>query len=197
VEVYHLLDSANASIPPDIRAQFHRDEHDRVLFFTAPPIDASPIPKSARTLGHSIRYLAAKAREREAAKAASATSSRVTNDNPVPGTPTPEPLEFPGCSTARASASESGKDAPKVSSDTTRPKRKASEIEHENNENIKRLRDEALGLWCTEMQRGTELIYQQMHGDDWMAAMEETNQKLAAVQAQLKLRDNGYEGKRK
>jgi chromatin structure-remodeling complex subunit RSC1/2 len=67
VEVYHLNDSANASIPIDVRAQFHRDEHDRVLFFTAPPLDVSPIPEAAKTLGHSVRYLAAKARERSAA----------------------------------------------------------------------------------------------------------------------------------
>lgn len=64
VEVYHLSDSANASIPYDIRAQFHRDEHDRVLFFTAPPLDVPRIPGSAKKLGHSIRYLAAKAQER-------------------------------------------------------------------------------------------------------------------------------------
>jgi chromatin structure-remodeling complex subunit RSC1/2 len=68
VEVYHLSDSANATIPYDIRAQFHRDEHDRVLFFTAPPLDVSPIPESAKTLGHSVRYLAAKVRERVASQ---------------------------------------------------------------------------------------------------------------------------------
>ncbi len=66
VEVHRLPDTANASIPPDIRAQFHRDEQDHILFFTAPPLDAPRIPGTAKKLGHSIKYLAAKARERSA-----------------------------------------------------------------------------------------------------------------------------------
>lgn len=68
VEVYHLSDSANLNIPADIRAQFHRDEFDRVLFFTAPPLDVSPLPSSAKNLGHSIKYLAKKAKENAAKK---------------------------------------------------------------------------------------------------------------------------------
>ncbi|KFX92303.1 hypothetical protein V490_05440 [Pseudogymnoascus sp. VKM F-3557] len=66
VEVYHLSDIANASIPPDVREQFHRDEHDRVLFFTAPPLDVPRVPGGARVLGHSLKYLAKKARDEEA-----------------------------------------------------------------------------------------------------------------------------------
>jgi chromatin structure-remodeling complex subunit RSC1/2 len=70
VEVYHLSDTANASIPPDIRAQFHRDEQDHILFFTAPPLDVPRVPGAAKKLGHSIKYLAAKARERASSEAA-------------------------------------------------------------------------------------------------------------------------------
>jgi chromatin structure-remodeling complex subunit RSC1/2 len=79
-EVYHLSDSANLSIPYDIRAQFHRDEHDRVLFFTSPPMDVSLVPEPAKkTLRHSIKYLAAKARERNAAASSqSGTDSSAT-----------------------------------------------------------------------------------------------------------------------
>jgi chromatin structure-remodeling complex subunit RSC1/2 len=78
VEVYHLSDAANASIPPDIRAQFHRDEQDHILFFTAPPLDVPHIPGAAKKLGHSIKYLAAKARERTTSSATLADASSTT-----------------------------------------------------------------------------------------------------------------------
>jgi len=69
VEVYHLNDHANASIPPEIRQQFHCDEQGHVLFFTAPPIDPAGPVKEGAALGHSAKYLAAKAK-REALLAA-------------------------------------------------------------------------------------------------------------------------------
>ncbi|KAF2122046.1 chromatin structure-remodeling complex protein rsc1 [Lophiotrema nucula] len=66
VEVYILNDHANASIPPEIREQFQRDEQGRVLFFTAPPINSSQIvQKEGSALGHSARYLAAKKKRDE------------------------------------------------------------------------------------------------------------------------------------
>jgi chromatin structure-remodeling complex subunit RSC1/2 len=64
VEVYVMNDHANASIPPSIREQFQRDEKGRVLFFTAPPLNVEqPLTKNGRPLGHSARYLAAKAKK--------------------------------------------------------------------------------------------------------------------------------------
>jgi chromatin structure-remodeling complex subunit RSC1/2 len=75
VEVYIMPDHANASIPLEIREQFQRDEKGRVLFFTAPPLNVEqPLTKDGRTLGHSARYLAAKAKK-EALKAAKRTTS--------------------------------------------------------------------------------------------------------------------------
>ena len=64
VEVYHLSDGANSHIPPDIRAQFQCDEQGRVLWFTAPPLNTISVAEEAQknTAGHSIKYLAAKAR---------------------------------------------------------------------------------------------------------------------------------------
>jgi chromatin structure-remodeling complex subunit RSC1/2 len=57
-----LNDHANASIPPEIREQFQRDEQGRILFFTAPPLNTPTFAKNAdQILGHSARYLAAKA----------------------------------------------------------------------------------------------------------------------------------------
>jgi len=62
VEVYVLSDHANASIPQDIREQFQRDDQGRVLFFTAPPVVPPEEEKEGIALGHSARYLAAKAK---------------------------------------------------------------------------------------------------------------------------------------
>jgi chromatin structure-remodeling complex subunit RSC1/2 len=74
VEVYVMPDHANASIPIEIREQFQRDEKGRVLFFTAPPLNIEqPLTKNGRTLGHSARYLASKAKK-EAMKAAKRTA---------------------------------------------------------------------------------------------------------------------------
>jgi chromatin structure-remodeling complex subunit RSC1/2 len=70
VEVFVLNDHANLSIPQEIREQFQRDEKGRVLFFTAPPLNVEqPLSKEGRAIGHSARYLAAKAKK-EAMKAA-------------------------------------------------------------------------------------------------------------------------------
>ncbi|KAH7138079.1 hypothetical protein B0J11DRAFT_475353 [Dendryphion nanum] len=75
VEVYILSDHANSQIPQDIREQFQRDEQGRVLFFTAPPLNTpSIVRKEGSSLGHSARYLAAKAK-REALIAAKRKST--------------------------------------------------------------------------------------------------------------------------
>ena len=60
-----LPEVANASIPADIRAQFHCDDLGRVLFFTSPPLDANSIPEETQSLSHSLRYLADKARQKD------------------------------------------------------------------------------------------------------------------------------------
>lgn len=66
IEVYTLADSANAAIPHEIRSQFQTDELGRVLFFTAPPIDTTSVPEDVQEFGHSLRYLADKARSKAA-----------------------------------------------------------------------------------------------------------------------------------
>ncbi|KAH8653335.1 hypothetical protein BX600DRAFT_470603 [Xylariales sp. PMI_506] len=65
VEVYTLEDVLNAQIPQGIREQFHRDEAGRVLFFTQPPLHHAHRGLSSESagLGHSIRYLADRARD--------------------------------------------------------------------------------------------------------------------------------------
>ncbi len=61
-EVYHLDNNANASIPKEIRDQFHCDGQGRVLFYTTPPVNVEILEGQGRVLGHSVRYLAAKQR---------------------------------------------------------------------------------------------------------------------------------------
>jgi chromatin structure-remodeling complex subunit RSC1/2 len=66
IEVWHLPDPANASIPEDIRRQFQCDEHGRVLFFTAPPLVTSASEKKGPA--HTAKYLAYKAKREEMLK---------------------------------------------------------------------------------------------------------------------------------
>lgn len=71
IEVYTLPDQANLSIPAEVREQYQRDEFGRVLFFTTPPVVSSGPgsmsngDSSGAPTGHSIRYLAARARRKE------------------------------------------------------------------------------------------------------------------------------------
>jgi chromatin structure-remodeling complex subunit RSC1/2 len=65
VEVWTLADTANSSIPVDIRSQFHHDEYGKIIFYTSPPLDLNRIPEETQALGHSLRYLADKARNKE------------------------------------------------------------------------------------------------------------------------------------
>lgn len=68
VEVYHLPESANAAIPPDVRKQFQRDDKGNVLFFTTPPIDVLPPLNEGSAVGHTAKYLANKLRRKIALK---------------------------------------------------------------------------------------------------------------------------------
>lgn len=66
VEVYHLPDHIQSSIPAEVTSQFHCDDQGRILFFTAPPLDTLRPYKPGQAVGHSVRYLAEKARRAEA-----------------------------------------------------------------------------------------------------------------------------------
>ena len=65
-EAYVLSDTANESIPKDIRDQFPQDDQGRVLFFTRPPIDTRHIVSGRKTTGkdqplvHTDHYLEVK-----------------------------------------------------------------------------------------------------------------------------------------
>lgn len=61
-EVFHLNEAVHGPIPEEVRQQFQTDEHGRVLFFTAPPLDPLPPVQPGQALGHSLKFLAAKSR---------------------------------------------------------------------------------------------------------------------------------------
>ncbi|KAI0475039.1 hypothetical protein GGR56DRAFT_492962 [Xylariaceae sp. FL0804] len=65
VEVYRLDDATNAAIPEEVRRQLVRDEGGSVLFFTQPALDRphQGVSRESAGLGHSVRYLADRARE--------------------------------------------------------------------------------------------------------------------------------------
>ncbi|KAI6779471.1 uncharacterized protein J7T54_001887 [Emericellopsis cladophorae] len=58
-EVYTLPDATNEAFSAEIRQQFKRDEADRILFFSAPPLvrASGALSPSAANLGHSAKYL--------------------------------------------------------------------------------------------------------------------------------------------
>lgn len=67
-ETYVLTDTANNSIPKDIRDRFPQDDEGRILFFTKPPQDTSHIvtgrslAEKNTPLAHTPEYLEAKAK---------------------------------------------------------------------------------------------------------------------------------------
>jgi chromatin structure-remodeling complex subunit RSC1/2 len=79
MEVFHLSDTANAAIPADIREQFHCDDHGRVLFFATPPLDL--VPPAEKRLGHSLKYLAAKAAKEERLRVIEREKRKVAEDD--------------------------------------------------------------------------------------------------------------------
>jgi chromatin structure-remodeling complex subunit RSC1/2 len=146
VEVYTLPDSANALIPADIRSQFHRDEYGKVIFFTAPPLDVNPVPEEAQALGHSLRYLADKARKKEA--------------------------------------------------DEKKRKAREAELETAAHDRLKRMKTDqegkkqwlldqkikAMNDWAMNMDKGTDDLYKQIHGENWKEMRELDLCKLAVAQ---------------
>ena len=59
IEVFHLSDSANTSIPASIREKFQHDNQGHVLFFSTPPLNTMTTTpgEEAEKLSHSTRYM--------------------------------------------------------------------------------------------------------------------------------------------
>lgn len=83
VETYVLGEVANASMPADIRAQFHRDDLDRVIFFTNPPLNAIRDVGDRAPVKHSLRYLAFRARRKDDLKRKRETNASESYNQPT------------------------------------------------------------------------------------------------------------------
>ncbi|KAI9750178.1 MAG: hypothetical protein M4579_006573 [Chaenotheca gracillima] len=167
-EVYYLNDSANLSIPEDIREQFHRDEQGRVLFFTAPPVYQSAVTsdpagaisgKSGETLGHSVRYLAAKARR----NAAQNERKRASDDT-----------------SAEETAPKRAKHTNGMNGETV------TQADHDG-DHVSNLKVRALEMLNQQISQGTQKIYESLYGTDdsqrLQAGIKHEQDKLKALQA--------------
>lgn len=149
----------------DIRAQFHRDEYDRVLFFTAPPLDVPFVPLAKKTLGHSVKYLAKKARDAEAAKNSSVNSA------------------------AFATNSKTNTDG------SLGMKRKSSGEADEKEDEMQVLKRRALEVFSKQIDKGTEGLYKRMFGDEWETVMKAEGARLEHMQEAAKLKEESMQRK--
>jgi chromatin structure-remodeling complex subunit RSC1/2 len=131
VEVYTLAEAANSSIPADIRAQFHHDEFGKVIFYTAPPLDVNPVPEETQSLGHSLRYLADKARRKEEGE-----KKRKARDASLEAAATENLKRF-----------KTDEEAKKIW--------------------IASQKLNALRKWSVNLDKGTDELYQRLHGENW------------------------------
>ncbi|KAI9788614.1 MAG: hypothetical protein M1816_006760 [Peltula sp. TS41687] len=136
VEVYHLLDHAQAGIPAEVTAQFHHDDQGHILFFTAPPVETLPPYKQGQALGHSVHYLAEKARRAEKRKAAAAAAAAAGMG-----------MEMEMETTVVQKRQKTGADGER------------EKQQRELDEEIKRLKLKSLEIWTRQLRDGMEGLY--------------------------------------
>ena len=154
-EVFTLAENVDAAIPKEVREQFQRDENDRVLFFTAPPL-ARPENRVAEQysgLGHSVSHLASikqlreerarKRKERDEAIAREQQEAAANKPTEDGETKTEEP------------------DAQTQQEQPNPSKRKKTQAE---------LAEELLLGWAAEMDRGTKALEDAIGIDAWREA---------------------------
>lgn len=159
-EVYTLLDQQNAAIPLDIRKQFQHDENGKVLFFTAPPLVTNPIPEQDPTFGHSLRYLADKARAMEAeGKKRKSPADEVTD----------EIHSAAGEKLRRLKASN--------------PHALRNMMEEKKAKFLWDNREKIIMNWVEKFDEGTNDLYKHMFGEQWKEMREKKDQEIAVAQA--------------
>jgi chromatin structure-remodeling complex subunit RSC1/2 len=146
-EVYTLADNVDATIPPEVREQFQRDEDGRVLFFTAPPLvrPDNRVAEQHAGLGHSVRHLATikQLREERARK-------RKERDEAL---------------------AREQEDSKRQAAAQEEDARRRAEAEAERSRQAELLEKVLLG-WAADMDRGTELLGDQLGGlDSWKEMM--------------------------
>ena len=157
VEVYHLNDTANSSIPEHIREQFQRDDQGHVLFFTTPPQDILPPVREGAALSHTPGYLARRARQirekRFGTQSAEAARKAIDPNSP--------------------NAHASAQPPPEKKTKTEEPAEPVDPVvaAEERQRHIADLQNRALGLLCDQIYAGTCAIYKADYGDRWEEVM--------------------------
>ena len=158
-----MPENANQLIPEEIRDRFQQDEHGHVLFFTAPPVDTLPPVKPGSAIGHTASYLAAKHRDKLAAKEKRKAS----------GLPEEEEEDSVLTTTTRSVVAKKLKqEQPSVDNGISLQQK------------IVETRDQALQLWIQQMQNGTDRIYQDLYGEHWETGKKIEAAKVARMQAE-------------
>ena len=117
-----------------------------MLFYTAPPLDANPVPEDSQVLGHSLRYLADKARSR-----ADDEKKRKARE-----------IELEATAADRLKQFKTGEDGQK------------NWLVNERLKSVKK--------WSEAMEKGTDELYQQLHGENWKEVREQDLARLAVQQ---------------
>lgn len=146
IEVFQLSDTANSTIPADIREQFHCDDQGHVLFFSCSPLDMAP--STGKKLGHSLKYLAAKEDRRRKIEERKRKVEERQDGPEQAGTPTKQ---------ARTTQEQEDHDDP------SSPAALAARVE--------KLTTRAVETMTDHIASGTNQIYESLYGDQASAVM--------------------------
>ena len=155
--MYRLPENANQLIPEEIRDRFQQDEHGHILFFTSPPVDTLPPIKPGSAIGHTAKYLAAKHRDKLAAKEKRKAASL------------PE---------------EEGDDTALRTKAAAKKVKYEAVDESGLKQKIVDTRTEALQLWVQQLQNSTDRLYQDLYGKHWEVGKQIEQEKVARMQVE-------------
>ena len=162
-DVFVLKDTANEAIAREVRDQFPQDDTGRVLFFTTPPqdtrrfVEGRTAADKGRPLAHSEAYLTHKAEK----VTHSASHRRMDGD-------TERPLPAGSFVGERRDADgRISSDPAKAAQITAELEQKATALRKAQKERAAKLLNKGLGKWITDMNTGTEKIYETTYGPDW------------------------------
>ncbi|KAI9723736.1 MAG: hypothetical protein M1812_001036 [Candelaria pacifica] len=179
-EVYHLSNSANASIPEDIQEQFHRDEHGRVLFYTTPPlVTEASIPRRNPAFGHTVKYLAEKARRGE-----------LVNDKGEPLRHSARYIEEKAKRAGVQNKKRKHDELAPVEDDSVflKPRLTPAEIIADPDAAMTRIftrfGEIGTGRWNKELQHANEMLYKQDRGENWEAYFKHDQERYRLLQLQ-------------
>ena len=148
-----------------------------MLFFAAPPIDTLPPIKAGSAIAHSAKYLAAKLRDKIAAKEKRKANGEMEIEN--------------GTTAEEEDLSKTSQHPPK------RVKTHHTDADADEDDmaaaaalekKINKTRLEAMQLWVQQMQNSTDRLYMDIYGEHWQEGKKYQEEKLAANQSKERAR---------